>query len=245
VPPSDVLPSVVGSCVPVSVVGSSVGAGVGSVVVVGAVGSVVVVGAVGSVVGAASVVGAVVVVVAVGSVVVGAVVVAVGSCSAVVTAGVAEDKSTFTSVYDVCSGLRTAWVHDWSPPDSTEAHTCAFWMLRSIGTMSVIGTLTVVSSIPIIGSCALAYCTVKADVIVSTNGLIMMFVNTAATPSLLVGGWYDCGAAKADCERVLYVVRIAVVSNVAVIVAAKTIFDTLFEVIIMRRDTLFYLRRIR
>src|SRR5918994_1970355 len=63
-------------------------------------------------------------------------------------------------------------------------------MLRSIGTIAVIGMLTVVSSIPI--SCASAYCTVKADVIVSTNGLIMMFVNTAAAPSLL--GGYDCGA---------------------------------------------------
>jgi hypothetical protein len=89
VPPSDVLPSVDGSVVgssavvppssvPVSVVGSSVGAG-SLVEVVGAV-SVVVVGD-GSVVGAA---------------VVSAVV--VGSCSAVVSVGVAVERSTSTSV---------------------------------------------------------------------------------------------------------------------------------------------------
>jgi hypothetical protein len=103
VPPSDVPPSVEGCSavpvsvdgssvvVPVSVVGSSVGAGAGSVVVVGA--DSVVVGAVcvGEVVGSA-----VVVVRAV-----------VGSCWAVVRVGVAEERSTFTSVYDVCVGLRT------------------------------------------------------------------------------------------------------------------------------------------
>jgi hypothetical protein len=95
-PPSDVLPSVF-SCsvvVPpssalVSVLGSSVEAGVGSVA--GAV-SVVVGGDVGSVVGAGEAV-------VVGSAVIKA---AVSSCSAVVSVGVAEDKSTFTSVYKVC-----------------------------------------------------------------------------------------------------------------------------------------------
>ena len=59
-------------------------------------------------------------------------------------------------------------------------------MLRSIGTMTVIGIFTVVSSTLI--SCALAYCTVKADVKVSTIGLII-FVNIS--PPLL---GYDCGA---------------------------------------------------
>src|SRR5918997_4573013 len=59
-------------------------------------------------------------------------------------------------------------------------------MLRSIGTMTVTGMLTVVSSMAI--SCALAYCTVNADVIVSTIGLI-----TFASISPPVLG-YDCGA---------------------------------------------------
>ena len=31
----------------------------------------------------------------------------VGSCSAVVSVGIAVDRSTFTSVNDVCVGLRT------------------------------------------------------------------------------------------------------------------------------------------
>jgi hypothetical protein len=79
VPPSSAL---------VSVLGSSVEAG-GSVA--GAV-SVVIGGDVGSVVGAGEAV-------VVGSAVIKA---AVGSCSAVVSVGVAEDKSTFTSVYKVC-----------------------------------------------------------------------------------------------------------------------------------------------
>jgi hypothetical protein len=54
--------------------------------------SVVIGGDVGSVVGAGEAV-------VVGSAVIKA---AVGSCSAVVSVGVAEDKSTFTSVYKVC-----------------------------------------------------------------------------------------------------------------------------------------------
>ena len=117
---SDVPPSVVGSSVvvPVSAVGSSV---VGSVVVVGAVGSVVVVGAVGD--GCGAVKGSVAVVVGSGVVVVRAV---VGSCWAVVRVGVGEDRSTFTSVYDVCVGLRTSCVQVCEPSDRTDAHTCAF-----------------------------------------------------------------------------------------------------------------------
>lgn len=50
----------------------------------------------------------------------------VGSCCAVVSVGVAVDRSTSTLVYDVCSGLRTTWLHVCEPLDNTEAHTCAF-----------------------------------------------------------------------------------------------------------------------
>jgi hypothetical protein len=63
--------------------------------------------------------------------------------------GVGVARLTFIGLKVVWLGFRTNCSQDWEPPESTDAHTCAFWIWTFTGTITVTGIFTLVFVIPI------------------------------------------------------------------------------------------------